>query len=147
MGKPSIDLASFRPVTLTSTVLKVMEKIVCARIRDTVESKLTVQQSGFHPGHSTLNQLLHLRAALCRPHHDDRTGAVFVDYAEAFDTVDHATAVRAMQEMGIPTYTVKWTATLLQGRKKQVRVKKVFSGNREFTRGVPQGTVLGPLLS
>ncbi|ORC81333.1 Tbingi protein, partial [Trypanosoma theileri] len=82
--KKATDLDSFRPVTLTSCLSKLMERIIAARIRDVIETKLTPQQSGFRPGHSTLDQLLHLRAALTRPTPDSRTGAVFVDYAKAF---------------------------------------------------------------
>ncbi|ORC82802.1 Tbingi protein [Trypanosoma theileri] len=95
-GKKATDLDSFRAVTLTSCLSKLMERIIAARIRDVIETKLTPQQSGFRPGHSTLDQLLHPRAALTRPTLDSRTGAVFVDYAKAFDTADHNRIVSAM---------------------------------------------------
>ncbi|ORC91296.1 Tbingi protein [Trypanosoma theileri] len=123
-----------------------MERIIAARIGDVIETKLTPQQSGFRPGHSTLDQLLHLRAALTRPTLDSRTGAVFVDYAKAFDTVDHDRIVSAMQEMELPPHIIRWSASFLKGRQAKVRVNSKSSPLVLFHRGVPQGTVLGPLM-
>ncbi|ORC91902.1 Tbingi protein [Trypanosoma theileri] len=104
-----------------------MEWIIAARIRDVIDTKLAQQQSGFRPVHSTLDQLLHLRAALTRPTPDSRTGAVFVDYAKPFDTVDHDRIVSAMREMDIPPHIIRWSASFLKGRQGRVRVNSKSS--------------------
>ncbi|KEG07383.1 Tbingi protein [Trypanosoma grayi] len=145
-GKKATELASYRPVTLTSCLCKLMERIVAARIRDAIESKPTPQQSGFRPSHSTLNQLLHLRAVMHRPTPKDRTAAVFVNYAKTFDTVDNDKIILAMRRRGVPPHIVRWSASFLRNRAAVVRVNKVRSSAVSFTRGVPQGTVLGPLM-
>ncbi|ORC91279.1 Tbingi protein [Trypanosoma theileri] len=123
-----------------------MERIIAARIRDVTETKLTPQQSGFRPVHSTLDQLLHLRAALTRPTPDSRTGAVFVYYAKAFDTVDHDRIVSAMREMELPPHIIRWSASFLKGHQAKIRVNSKSSPLMLFHCGVPQGTVLGPLM-
>ncbi|RHW67327.1 Reverse transcriptase (RNA-dependent DNA polymerase) [Trypanosoma brucei equiperdum] len=123
-----------------------MERIIAARLRDTVESQLTPQQSGFHPGCSTLEQLLHIRAALFRPTHQYRTGAVFVDYSKAFDTVDHDKIAREMHRMKVLPHIVKWCVSFLSNRTGRVRFKEKLSRSRTFERGVPQGTVRGPIM-
>ncbi|ORC91271.1 Tbingi protein [Trypanosoma theileri] len=145
-GKKATDLDSFRPFILTSCLSKLTEWIIAARIRDVIETKLTPQQSGFRPVHSTSDQLPHLRAALTRSTLDSRTGAVFVDYAKAFDTVDHDRIVSAMREMDIPPHIIRWSASFLKGRQAKVRVNSKSSPLMLFHRGVPQGTVLGPLM-
>ncbi|CBH09337.1 hypothetical protein, conserved [Trypanosoma brucei gambiense DAL972] len=123
-----------------------MERIIAARLRDTVESQLTPQRSGFRPGCSTLEQLLHVRAALCRPTHQYRTGAVFVDYEKAFDTVDHDKIAREMHRMKVSPHIVKWCVSFLSKQTGRVRFKEKLSRSRTFERGVPQGTVLGPIM-
>ncbi|CBH14119.1 hypothetical protein TbgDal_IX1940 [Trypanosoma brucei gambiense DAL972] len=123
-----------------------MERIIAARPRDTVESQLTPQQSGFRPGCSTLEQLLHVRAALCRPTHQSRTGAVFVDYEKAFDTVDHDKIARGMRRTKVSTHIVKWCVSFLSKRTGRVRFKEKLSRSRTFERGVPQATFLGPIM-
>ncbi|RHW73180.1 reverse transcriptase [Trypanosoma brucei equiperdum] len=145
-GKKAEDLDSYRPVTLTSCLCKVMERIIAARLRDTFESQLTPQESGFRPGCSTLEQLLHVRAALCRPTHQYRTGAVFVDYAKAFDTVDYDKIAREMHRMKVSPHIVKWCVSFLSNRTVRVRFKEKLFRSRTFERGVPQGTVLGPIM-
>ncbi|KEG09058.1 hypothetical protein DQ04_05911080 [Trypanosoma grayi] len=175
-GKKAAELASYRPVESTSCLCKLTKRIITERIRDIIEPKLTRQQSGFRPSHSTLDQLLHLRAVMRRPapkdkmaavfvdyakafdtvdndkiilemrRLKDRTAAVFVDYAKAFDTVDNDKIILEMRRLGIPQHIVRWSASFLGNRTAVVRVNKVHSSPASFTRGVPQGTVLGPLM-
>ncbi|KEG07414.1 Tbingi protein [Trypanosoma grayi] len=106
-GKKATQLEPYRLVTLTSCLCKLMERIIAARIREVIEPKLTPQQSGFRPSHSTLDQLLHLRVTMHRPTPKDRTAAVFVDYTKAFDTVDNNKIILQMRRLGIPQHIVR----------------------------------------
>ncbi|KEG05446.1 Tbingi protein [Trypanosoma grayi] len=146
LGKKATELASYRPVTLTSCLCKLMERIIAARICDVIEPKLTPQQCGVRPSHSTPNQLLHLRAVMHRPTPKDRTTTVFVDYAKVFNTVDNDKIILEMRRLGVPQHIVRWSASFLGNGTAVVRVNKVHSSPICFTRGVPQGTVLGPLM-
>ena len=68
---------------------------------------------------------------------------VFVDYAKAFDHVDHSTVLRKMTDMGVPAFIVQWMFSFLSGRKQCVKIDKYFSGWLTLNGSMPQGTWLG----
>ncbi|KAG8339851.1 hypothetical protein TRVL_09320 [Trypanosoma vivax] len=76
----------------------------------------------------------------------ERTAAVFIDYAHAFNSVDHGCIVKELLSFGVEKHLVAWVAGLLQGCTAQVRVNNGLSEDIGLTGGVPQGSVLGPLL-
>ncbi|CCD12057.1 unnamed protein product [Trypanosoma congolense IL3000] len=139
-------MASFRPVALISTLCKLMERIVARRVRDGMEDKLQPQQAGFRPVRSTLDTLMQVTSAVRRRRDGEKTAAVFMDCARAFDSVDHGCIVKALMSFGVEEHLVAWIADFLQGRTAQVRVNNTLSDDIRLTRGVPQGSVLGPLL-
>ncbi|KAG8339195.1 hypothetical protein TRVL_09976 [Trypanosoma vivax] len=139
-------MASFRPVTLMSTLCRLMERIVARRVRDCNEDKLHPQRAVFRPARSTLDTLLQVTSAVRRRKGGERTAAVFIDYARAFDSVDHDRIVKELLSFGVEKHLVAWIACFLKGRTAQVRVNKMLSEDASLTCGVPQGSVLGPLL-
>ncbi|KAH8617826.1 putative Reverse transcriptase (RNA dependent DNA polymerase) [Trypanosoma vivax] len=139
-------MASLRPVTLTSALCKLMERIVARRIRDCIEDKLRPQQAGFRPARSTLDTLMQLTRAVRRSKDGEKTSAVFIDYARAFDSVDLGCIVTELLFFGVERHLVAWIAGFLKGRAAKVRVNNVLSEDINITCGVPQGSVLGPLL-
>ncbi|KAH8610637.1 putative Reverse transcriptase (RNA dependent DNA polymerase) [Trypanosoma vivax] len=145
-NKPANSMASFRPVTLTSTLCKLMERIVARRVRDCIEDKLQPQQAGFRPARSTLDTLMQVTSAVRRRKDGEKTAAVFIDYARAFDSVDHGCIVKELLSFGVEKHLVAWIAGFLKGRTAKVRVNNVLSEDISLTCGVPQGSVLGPLL-
>ena len=101
----------------------------------------------FRSGHSCLTQLLH--------HFDDvlenylvgaDTDSIYFDYAKAFDKVDHALLIKKLQSYGIHPQVVNWIRSFLSDRSKQVVIDGHLSLAALIIRGVPQGTVLGPIL-
>ncbi|CCD20162.1 retrotransposon hot spot protein (RHS, pseudogene), putative, partial [Trypanosoma vivax Y486] len=147
--KPNMSansMASFRPVTLTSTLCKLMERIVARRFRDRIEDKLQPQQAGFRPARSTLETLMQVTSAVRRRKDGEKTAVVFIDYARAFDSVDHGCIVKELLSFGVEKHLVAWIAGFLKGRTAKVRVNNVLSEDISLTCGVPQGSVLGPLL-
>ncbi|CCD20356.1 retrotransposon hot spot protein, putative [Trypanosoma vivax Y486] len=139
-------MASFRPVTLTSTLCKLMERIVARRVRDCIEDKLRPQQAGFRPPRSTLDTLMQVASAVRRRKDGEKTATVFIDYARAFDSVDHGCIVKALLSFGVERHLVAWIAGFLNGRTAQVGVNNVLSEDISLTCGVPRGSVLGQLL-
>ncbi|CCD20346.1 reverse transcriptase (RNA-dependent DNA polymerase) [Trypanosoma vivax Y486] len=139
-------MASFRPVTLTSTLCKLMERIVARRVRDCIEDKLQPQQAGFRPTRSALDTLMQVTSAVRRRKDGENTAAVFIDYARAFDSVDHGCIVKELLSSGAEKHLVGWIAGFLKGRTAKVRVSNVLSEDISPTCGVPQGSVVGPLL-
>ncbi|KAG8344806.1 reverse transcriptase (RNA-dependent DNA polymerase) [Trypanosoma vivax] len=144
-NKPANSMASFRPVTLTSALCKLMERIVARRVRDCIEDKLEPQQAGLRPARSTLDTLMQVTSAVRRRKDGTKTADVFIDYARAFDSVDHGCIVKALLPFGVGKHLVAWIAYFLKERTAQVRVNNVLSEDIWLTRGVPQGSVLGPL--
>ncbi|KAH8619319.1 putative Reverse transcriptase (RNA dependent DNA polymerase) [Trypanosoma vivax] len=146
LNKPASSMASFRSVTLTSTLCKLMERIVARRVRDCIEDKLQPQQAGFRPARSTLDTLMQVTSAVRRTKDDKKTAAAFIDYARAFDSVDHIGIFKELLSFGVERHLVAWIAGFLKGRAAKVRVNNVLSEDISLTCGVPQGSALGKLL-
>ncbi|KAH8618167.1 putative Reverse transcriptase (RNA dependent DNA polymerase) [Trypanosoma vivax] len=139
-------MASFRPVTLTSTLRKLMERTVARRVGDCIEDKPQPQQAGFRPVRSTPDTLMQVTCAVRRRKDGEETAAVFIDYAHAFDFVDRGCIVKELLSFGVEKHLVAWIVGFLQGRAAQVRVNDTLSEDMRLNCGVPQGSVLGPLL-
>ncbi|CAH8658828.1 unnamed protein product [Dicrocoelium dendriticum] len=141
--------ANYRPVSLTSVVVKLLEKLV----RDTVENHLSrfnllsVEQHGFRKGFSCQTNLLVAREcwaeAVDSGHAVD---VVFIDFAKAFDTVPHSRLSLKLRSYGIAGRALQWVSAFLDGREQCIRVGSSLSFRQAVLSGVPQGSVLGPLL-
>ena len=140
---------NYRPVSLTSHIMKVFEKIIKKNIVEYLEEKerFNKNQFGFMKGRGTQTQLL--------KHYDDiyeamkerrRMDTVYLDFAKAFDKVDHEILMRKVKESGIGGKLGKWLVEFLWDRKFQVIANGCKSRIEKVTSGVPQGTVLAALL-
>ena len=143
------DAANYRPVSLTSVVCKVMESLIKQQLVRHLESNnmISKHQHGFRKGRSCLTNLLETfeewTTALDEGHGID---VVYLDYRKAFDTVPHKRLVEKLKLFGIAGATLKWIEDFLQGRTTRVIVRNNSSKWLEVLSGVPQGSVLGPLL-
>ena len=140
---------NYRPVCLTSIVIKIFESI----IKDTVSSYLSdnnllsPNQHGFTPWKSCCTQLLHAlndwTLAL-----DERlsTDVIYFDFSKAFDSVPHTRLLLKLQAYGINGQLLNWFKNFLIGRRQCVKINGVLSPCVQVSSGVPQGSILGPLL-
>ena len=132
-----------------SVISKIFEKVVCNRLNNYITDNaiLHENQYGFRPKLSTNLALLHLIDDLSQSIDDGKiTAGVFVDLAKAFDTVNHTILLSKLQHYGIRGITLKWFESYLLDRKQFVVVNKTCSGIAQVRCGVPQGSILGPLL-
>ena len=136
---------NYRPVALTSHLSKAMEKIVRKNLIDYLENNHLIDpnQHGFRRGHSTLSQLLsHTEEIIERLHNDAIVDVVYLDFAKAFDKVDHGLLMRECVKLGITGKIGLWIHNFLTARRQFVYANGALSPEVHVSSGVPQGTVL-----
>ena len=140
---------SYRPVSLTSHIIKVFERVLRSSIVKHLNDNnlLPKNQHGFIAGRSTLSQLLQQIEQMIRAWEDGKsTDTIYLDFAKAFDKVDHNILCRKIKRLGITGKIGIWIREFLTGRSQQVSANGVLSEPSPVISGVPQGTVLGPIL-
>ena len=140
---------NYRPISLLSCVGKVLEKCIQKRLFKFLEDGNIINpcQSGFIPGNSTVYQLLSMYDDFCKSL--DRsipTQAIFFDVSKAFDRVWHRGLLHKLNAIGIQGSLHAWFSSYLKNRTQAVVIKGQKSKYTKITAGVPQGSVLGPLL-
>ena len=141
--------SNYRPVSLTSVCCKILEHIVHSQIMSHFDKYniITPQQHGFRKGHSCETQLIQTMYDLTTSSNKKvQTDAIILDFSKAFDTVPHNRLILKLSHMGINTQMITWITAFLKDRRQRVVVGGEHSDWVGVESGVPQGTVLGPLL-
>ena len=143
------NLNNYRPISVIPVVLKVFEKIVYDQLYQYLNDNqlLSSCQSGFRTLHSTLTALLEATNSWSvNIDNGFLNGVVFIDLKKAFDTIDHEIILRKLSYFGADQATAKWFQSYLSNRTQRCNVNGNLSSASTVTCGIPQGSILGPLL-
>ena len=144
-----LECSNYRPISLLSNIDKFFEKLMFSRIIKFLETSCCIYplQFGFRKHHSTNDTLINIteniRSALDK---SQFACGVFVDLQKAFDTVDHVILLKKLEHYGIRGIGNSWFHSYLSNRSQFVSILGFNSSLKSIMRGVPQGSVLGPLL-
>jgi hypothetical protein len=144
---PIHDVTNYRPISLLSLVSKVFERCIYNRLIEHVYGQIYELQYGFLRGRSTTSQLLHiLHQVLNVLEQKNQVDIVYLDFAKAFDKVNHDLLLVKLHNFGIRGNLLRWFRDFLSGRFQRVTALGVTSKPLPVLSGVPQGSILGPLL-
>ena len=140
---------NYRPVSLTPVPCKLLEHIIHSNIMKHLDKHniLCHNQHGFRKGKSCETQLIGIVDDLASSlNNNEQTDLIFLDFSKAFDKVNHSTLLKKALHYGIDHSVLFWLESFLSGRTQQVQLEGTLSDPSDVLSGVPQGTVLGPLL-
>ena len=143
------DVGNYRPVSLLPFFSKILEKCIAVRLVGFLDdfSVLNPDQFGFRRGLSTSDALLDYMEFLYKNIDEKKhVISVFIDFSKAFDTVKHDILLSKLEMYGIRGVANDWFRSYLTGRSQRVRVGSCISEEKLIINGVPQGSVLGPIL-
>ena len=141
------DKANYRPISVLKAFAKIFERLLFKQLNDFIEQKFSPLLCGFRKGHNTQHALIRLiedwRAKL---DNKEIIGTILCDLSKAFDTLPHDLLLAKLNAYGIGHSALTLISNYLSNRKQRCKVGTTFSTWSSILTGVPQGSVLGPLL-
>lgn len=147
-GDPS-SFTNYRPISVLPVFSKVYERVVFNRLLNFLNQNniLCSSQFGFRPKHSTSHAIINLIDQISEAiDKKEYTVGIFIDLSKAFDTVNHSILLAKLKYYGIKGPPLSWLSSYLHNRKQYTVINDVSSTLSNVTCGVPQGSILGPLL-
>lgn len=148
-GKPTNLLSSYRPISLLSNISKLLENVIKEKLWQFIEDNgiIPEEQFGFRPRHSTTHQVMRIKNHVKQQFHlGNSTAMVLLDVEKAFDTVWHDGLIFKLLKLNFPKYLVKIIQSFMNQRSFCVKINQEISERFPIPAGVPQGSVLGPIL-
>lgn len=147
------DVMNYRPIAIIGTISKIFDSTVAMKLSELCLQFIIQNQHGFVKGRSTITNLIFYNNFIADTLNDEscpdevkQVDAIYLDFAKAFDSVNHNLLIYKLSKFGLSGGTLKWILSYLTKRELQVRIKGNLSDPFIATSGVPQGSHLGPLL-
>ena len=147
-GNPKVK-ENYRPITTISIFSKLIEKLMANRMIGFLDKFNIIyhNQFGFRKGYSTSDAVLRFVDECSEAFNNKKyLCSVMLDFSKAFDTVSHPLLLRKLEYYGIRGVILDWFGSYLENRRSRVRIKNSFSPYMIYNTGVPQGSILGPIL-
>ena len=147
-GKPATEVSSYRPISLLSVLSKLLEKLFIKQLKQIIDEKLLIpiHQFGFREQHSTLDQIHRITDVIEKAFEEKKVcSAVFLDVSQAFDKVWHDGLMHKLRNT-LPESFCNFLQSYLTERYFRVKQEDSYSNLFPISAGVPQGSILGPLL-
>ena len=136
-----------RPISLLSLLSKLTERIIYNQLYHHLKEYLTSSQHGYKLGRSTLTALLEISDKILHAMDNQELSVlVLLDMSKAFDSICHSVLIEKLRSMGLKASAINWISSYLKDRNQFVKVGNLSSDKMYLTCGVPQGSILGPLL-
>ena len=144
-------LANYRPISLLPAFSKILEKVMCKKILSFMNSQnlFYKHQYGFRPKHSTIHPIIHLLNEVAQAENavpNKMTLSILCDLSKAFDVINHNILFTKLEFYGIRGVVKDWLVSYLSNRTQFVEIENKKSNESAIECGVPQGSILGPLL-
>ena len=150
-GKPLDVPESYRPISLLCSASKLLERLVQTRLQYWLESRhlITPNQAGFRKGHSTMDQIARITQSIFDSFEQPKPGRAalaLLDFQRAYDRVWRAALLAKLARLRVPPHAIAWIRGFLSDRRARVKWGTATSRWKVFQEGLPQGSVLAPLL-
>lgn len=146
-GGPKQNVENYRPISILPTVSKIFERLVHRAIYPSLHNIIIPQQHGFVQRRSTVtNLLIYTNYLFDNMDSNKQTDSIYTDFQKAFDRVDHKRLLEKIAFNGIRGNLLRWFKSYITNRTQKIVIKGYESETVRISSGVPQGSILGPLL-